>query len=253
MLSLHLNLEKKVLFGSIQLPSFLGKSSSDLLPIAEFAANNAIKFKEGGFDGVFIQDTTPGSLTMDTLCNLASITRHVKDAVGDFPLGTQMECDSAEGILAVAKSTPCDMVRIKTYVGALLKNNGLFNGQGPNAYRYSIVNNIQTNILCDIFNLTGIPIGNLSLTQACSMALNLGVSGLIICGHGEKETVDMLQEVKTAFPKAFVICGGNANERNINSILSICDGAIVSSCLRDNTKTQWDSEKIRYFTRIARN
>lgn len=252
MLSLHLNPSKKLLLGSIQLPTFLGKNTTDIKEIAEFAAHNAKAFKNGGFDGVFIQDTTIGSLTTDTMCNLSAITKHVKDQVGKFSIGSQMECDDAETILAVAKAASCDMVRIKTYVGALLKNNGIFNGQGPNAYRYKIENKVNTHIFCDIFNLTGVPFGNLTFKQACSMALKLGVTGLIVCGHDYNETISRLKEAKEENPKSFVLCGGNANEDNIMEILSYCDGAIVSSCLKNAEKTAWDEDKIKRFVEHAR-
>lgn len=252
MLSLQVNSKDKLILGAIQLPSFLCKSTNEIKDISKFAAENALLFKEGGFDGVYIQDTTPGELSLDVVSNLASITRHVKDTVGDFPIGTQMECDNAKAILAIAKSTPSDMVRIKTYVGALLKNNGIFAGQGPEAFKYKMENRIDTSIFCDIFNLTGVPLGDLSLKAACGMALNLGISGLIICGHGYDETISMLKEVKEAYPNAYVICGGNATIDNVKSILEIADGVIVSSCLKTADKKAWDIGKIREFALNAR-
>jgi predicted TIM-barrel enzyme len=252
MLTLQVNSERKLLMGAIQLPSFLDTTTEDIDGIANYAAENAKLFEENGFDGVFIQDVTPGNLSIDTMCNLSAITRHVKDATQDISLGSQMECDNAEAILAVAKSASCDMVRIKTYVGALLKNNGIFNGQGPEAYKYKIQNKVRASVFCDIFNLTGVPVGNLSLVQACGMALKLGVSGLIICGPDFEATLRMLMTVKEAYPKAFVICGGNATIDNVQTILAACDGVIVSSCLKNKDKTGWDPEKIRAFAANAR-
>ena len=250
MLSLQVNSNQKLLMGSIQLPSFLGKSSTEIVDIANYAAKNAKLFSDGGFDGVFIQDVTPGDLSLDIVSNLSAITKHVKDALPHFAIGTQMECDDAKAILAVAKSAPCEMVRIKNYVGAAIKNNGLINGQGPEAYRYKIEHKINTAIFSDIFNLTGVPLGNLSLIKACGMALKLGVSGLIICGHDYEETVSMLKTVKEHFPKAFVICGGNATIDNATDILAVCDGVIVSSSLKSGTS--WDIDKIKTFTKHAK-
>lgn len=83
------------------------------------------------------------------------------------------------------------------------------------------------------------------------MALKLGVSGLIICGHDYEETLSMLKTVKEHFPKAFVICGGNATVDNVTYILDVCDGVIVSSCLKSGTS--WDIDKIKEFTKNAKN
>lgn len=252
MSSLQINASKKVLLGAIQIPSFLTKETKDIEEIAEFAAKNALAFKNGGFDGVFIQDTTIGSLSMDVLCNLVAVTKRVKDVVGEFAVGSQMECDDAKAILAVAKAASCSMVRIKTYVGALMKNCGVFNGQGPEAYRYKLENKVDASILCDIFNLTGVPIGGLSFEQACSMALRLGATGLIVCGHGYDETLELIGRAKDANPNAVIICGGNATQDNIGEILGLCDGAIVSSCLKSKEGTGWDEDKIKRFVEHAR-
>lgn len=250
MLTLQVGQKRKLILGSIQLPSFLAKSTEDVIEISDFALKNAKLFKEGGFDGVFIQDTTPGDLSIDTIANLAAIVKHVKDQCDDFHIGTQMECDNAKAILAVAKASTCSMVRIKNYVGALLKSNGVVNGQGPEAYRYKIEHGISSAIFSDIFNQTGVPIGNLTLKKACSMALKAGASALIICGQDFDETIKMLQEAKSLFPDKFVICGGNATAENVNRILEIADGVIVSTCLK--TQNGWDPEKIREFIESAR-
>lgn len=254
MLSLQVNSKEKLLLGAIQLPSFLIKNSSDINRIGDYAASNALKFKKSGFDGVFIQDTTIGDLSMDVLANLTSITRHVKDIVGeDFAIGSQMECDNAKAILATAKAASCEMVRIKNYVGALLKSNGVLPGQGPEAFKYKIEHGIETNIFADIFNLTGVPVGNLSFEAACGMALKLGVSGLIVCGKGFDETISLLKRGKDSNPNAFILCGGNATEKNVKEILKVCDGVIVSSCLKTEDKKEWDITKIKRFVDNAKN
>ena len=61
-----------------------------------------------------------------------------------------------------------------------------------------------------------------------------------------------IKEAKEENPKAFVLCGGNANEANIMEILNYCDGAIVSSCLKNAEKTAWDENKIKRFVEHAR-
>lgn len=245
---LSLQDKKKLIFGSIQLPSFLGKSSQEINEIADFALKNALLFEEGGFDGVFIQDTTIGNTSLDTIANLSSITRHVSDNA-NITIGTQMEADDAKVILAIAKASMLGMVRIKNYVGAMLKSNGIVNGQGTEAYRYKIENKIETKVFADIFNLTGVPLGNLSLEKACKMALQVGADGLIICGNTYEETILLLSKVKELFPDKIVLCGGNATIKNVKSILKIADGVIVSSSLKTNNG--WDINKMRAFKENA--
>ena len=245
MLSLQVNSNKKLILSSIQLPSFLQKTAKEIETIA-YEANEAVKlFAAAGFNGVFIQDTTPGGVTIDTIANLTAITKHINDFSSNIAIGTQMECDDAKSILAVAKASSLEMVRIKNFVGAAIRNDGLINGQGPETIKYKIENRIETHIFADIFNLTGIPLGNISLKTACTMAIKLGVSGLIICGNTYEKTLAMLEEVKTDYPDIFVLCGGNTNAKNIKSILDIADGVIVSSCLK--TGKGFDPKKIKNF------
>lgn len=250
MLSLQVNTKKKLLLGSIQLPSFLGKTDTEIGEISRYASENAAKFENKGFDGVFIQDTTPGRVSFTTVANLASVTRYVKEHSSLRYIGCQMECDEAEAILAVAKSVTCDMVRIKNYVGASVRSNGIVNGQGHEAIRFKTENLVGADILCDIFNIAGSPIGNLSLKQACRMALQLGASGLIICGHDFEETMDLLESAKSACPNAFILCGGNATIDNVGQILEVADGVIASTCLK--TGPTWDEGKIEAFVSHAR-
>ena len=250
MLSLQVNSEKKLILGSIQLPSFLGKSGKEIEMIAGKARKAASLFAEAGFDGVFIQDTTPGELSLDTISNLAAITRHVRDSVPGIAIGSQMECDNAGAILSTAKAASAEMVRIKNFVGASVRNSGIINGQGPEAIRYRIEHKVETAIFSDIFNLTGVPLGPLSLKKACSMALKLGVEGLIICGPDYDSTVQMLKEVKSYFPDAFLLCGGNATIDKAREMLDICDGVIVSSCLK--TGSEFDAAKMSRFISNAR-
>lgn len=253
MLTLQPNTNRKILLGSIQLPSFLKSSSSMLRDIADYAKKNARLFLNGGFDGVFIQDTTPGTLTLETICDLTAVTQQVRESLPDFYVGVQMECDAAEGILAVAKASSCDMVRIKTYVGAMLKDSGIHNGQGAEALKYMIQNDVQSAIFADVFNLAGVPVGNISLEQACSMALKRGASALVLCGHGLEETLALLRCAKRKFPESPVICGGNATIDNVAQILRECDGVIASSSLRNGDKSGWDPTRIKAFATNAGN
>ncbi len=252
MQKLQLDKTKKLLLGAIHLPSFIGKSQTELRAIETKTLENALIFEKGGFDGVFIQDQTIGATNFDSICNLTGVTRFVTQNTHTIKIGSQMECDDAKSILAVAKASNASFVRIKTYVGTMIKSCGLVHGQGNDALKYKVENNIDATILCDIFDRCGTPLGETSMIEACKMALNLGAEGLVITGKSYEDTLEMIKAIKKEIPSSFILCGGSVTNNNVQEVLSICDGAIVSSCLKDEKNSSiWSLEKIREFVNCA--
>ncbi|MFI3256916.1 MAG: BtpA/SgcQ family protein [Spirochaetales bacterium] len=244
--------KNKLLLGAIHLPSFVEKTQNQLREIENRALENTKIFEEGGFDGVFIQDQTLGKQSLDSTCNLSGITRFINANVKSIKIGSQMECDDGKSILAVAKASNAEFVRIKTYVGAMIKNNGLIYGQGSEVLKYKTENHIDALIFCDIFDRCGVPFGNISMIEACKMALKLGANGLILTGKDYDESLAMINAVKKAIPNAFILCGGSVTKENVATVLSVCDGAIVSSCLKDDAdNSKWSLKKIMDFVKNA--
>jgi len=247
MTTLQFQQNKKILLGAIHLPSFQNDTSRpSMKDIESFALHNAKIFAEGGFDGVFIQDQTEGPATLKSVSLLAAVSRFVSSQVDSIHIGSQMECDDAEAILAVAHASGASFVRIKSYVGTMIKDRGLVHGQGHTAISYKKNQGIQTQIFADIFDRCGAPLGDLSLQQAAKLAVQTGADALIITGKNHDETVEMLKAIRKAFPKVKTICGGGVNMTNIKELLSICDGAIVSSSLKDDADPLlWSVTKIK--------
>lgn len=254
MTTLQLNTERKLLLGAIHLPSFLGAvDRSRFEAIQAYALRNARIFAEGGFDGVFLQDQTEGPSTAQSIAMLSALTRYVSSQVDSIALGSQMECDEAEPILAVAHASAASFVRIKAYVGTMIKDRGLVQGQCHSAYSYKKTQGIDALIFADIFDRCGVPLGDLSLVQAAKFALQKGADGLVITGKDYEQTLEMLSAVKKAFPQAKAICGGSVTKQNIQEVFSIADGAIVSSSLKSDTDSEsWSVEKIKELVAHAR-
>ena len=247
MTTLQLESKKKLLLGAIHLPSFLDiETTQDIEGVEAYALKNAKIFEEGGFDGVFIQDQTEGPATPKSLALLSAITRYVTANTNTIAIGSQMECDDATSILSVAQASQASFVRIKSYVGTMIKDRGLVHGQCHTAYSYKKLNGIEALIFADIFDRCGVPLGQMSLESAAKYAIQKGANALVITGKDYAETLNMLSCVKKAFPKVHAICGGSVTKENIAEVFSVADGAIVSSSLKsDDEPGLWSVSKIQ--------
>jgi hypothetical protein len=247
MTTLQLESKKKILLGAIHLPSFLTlEKREDIDAVEAYAVKNARIFEEGGFDGVFIQDQTEGPATAKSVALLAAMTRYVTAHVNSIAIGSQMECDDAASILSVAQASGASFVRIKSYVGTMIKDRGLVHGQCHTAYSYKKMHGVEALIFADIFDRCSVPLGDMSLESAAKYAIQKGANALVITGKDYEETLEMLSRVKKAFPKVRTICGGGVTKDNIAQVFSLADGAVVSSSLKsDDDPDLWSVSKIQ--------
>ncbi len=253
MLTLQVGQSKRILLGAIHLPSFNGITKEQLNAIKSEATKNAHIFEEGGFDGVFIQDQTEGPATFESVARLSSVTQSVQVSASGIALGSQMECDDGPAILSVAGAANCAFVRIKVYVGAMVKSSGIVNGSGQQSIRHKTTNLIDTLIFADIFDRCGTPLGDYSFHQAIKDAKNLGADAIVLTGNTLGDTISLLQQARKLSPDMPLICGGGITLGNVNEVMPYCEGLIVSSCLKDpDNPGFWSLEKIQAFVEKVR-
>lgn len=253
MLTLQVGQGNRILLGAIHLPSFNGICKEQLDTIKSEAARNAAIFDQGGFDGVFIQDQTEGPATFESVAKLSAVTQAVQASASSIALGSQMECDEGPAILSVAGAANCAFVRIKAYVGAMVKSSGIVNGSGQQSIQHKTTHRIETLIFADIFDRCGTPLGDYSFHQALKDAKNLGADAIVLTGKTLEDTITLLQQARKLSSNMPLICGGGVTLENVCEVMPYCEGIIVSSCLKDpDNPGFWSLEKIQNFVEKVR-
>jgi predicted TIM-barrel enzyme len=151
-------------------------------------------------------------------------------------------------------------VRLKVYVGAMIKAEGVLEGLAYEAIQYRAqlhANNIQ--ILADVYDRTGKPMGRMPLEEEARWAaVHCRADGVILTGLSFSESMEMLSEVSAADLGVPLLLGGGAKAENIKEVLQVADGVIVSSTFkalsgwtRESMLAEWEYERIQSFMDAA--
>lgn len=181
----------------------------------------------------------------------------------EFPqlvIGVQVLTHNAEGPLAIAQAIGAQFVRLKVYVGAMVKAEGILEGLAYAAIQYRArLGADEVRILADVYDRTGEPLARASPTEEATQAVTFGrADGLVLSGKTFDESQRMLTEVRAAGLGVPLYLGGGATVNNVGQALAVCDGVIVSPAFktkqgwtRESLASDWDEGKIRDFMRAA--
>jgi uncharacterized protein len=254
------NLDPLVI-AALHLPSFDGGAKAR--PMAwyeDYVLRNMAVFAEGGIPAVYLQDGTPttGRASAKATAALAALGRMAQREFPRVHLGIIMRAHDPVAPLAVAHASGASFVRIKVYVGAMLKAEGIQQGCGMEAASYrQALGREDISILADVHDRMGSPLLEMPIEEAAGWAVRSAADGLILTGSTYEQSLEYLRNVRQSGVQRPLLLGGSANENNIAEVLQFADGVIVSSSLkrrdiRSDDVVLWDEEKISRFMDAAR-
>lgn len=251
---------KPLVIAALHLPVYPRGNMPSMSQIEDYALSNMATFAVGGMPAVILQDETPSPerARPETLTMMAALARLLKKEYPAIELGIIIEAHDPLAALAVAFASGASFVRIKVFVGSMLKSSGIQMGCGIEASEYRhLLNSEDLQILADVHDRTGTPMGNVSIEKASRWAANTGANGLVLTGSSFNDSLQIIQSVRNNGVNKPLILGGSATVDNVSEALKVADGVIVSSALkRKNIQPgeilQWDQEKIIRFMEAAR-
>jgi uncharacterized protein len=224
------------------------------------ALRNAEKAVRARVPALYIQDVADEpvarSIQPYTTASLAVIGAALRREFPELMLGLCMMSHGAREPLAAAQAMGAQFVRLKVYVGVMVKAEGLLEGLAHEAIHYRAEIGAQDiAILADVYDRTGQPLGRMPLVDEARQAAVFGrADGLILTGSSFDESLEMLGEVRRAELGVPLLLGGGATAENIDQVLKVADGAIVSSTFksergwtRSALLAEWDEGRIRAF------
>lgn len=228
--------------------------------IREFALRNTEKAVKAGVPALYIQDLGDFPLSPEpqphTVAMMAAVGAEIRNAFPSLVLGVCMMSHASREPLAIAQAIKAQFVRIKVYVGTMIKAEGLVHGCAYDAIQYrSLINADQVQILADVYDRTGQPLGRMPLVEEARQAAVFGrADGLILTGFSVEESLEMLSEVRNANFTTPILLGGGATAENVADVLELADGVIVSSAFksisgwtREAMLAEWEYPKIKAF------
>jgi membrane complex biogenesis BtpA family protein len=256
------------LIAALHLPAMPASAQPAALSIADviaYARRNAALALQNGMDGLYIQDL--GDYPVARLPQPHTVARVT--AVGcalrqDFPttaLGVCLMAHGAAGPLAAAQAMDADFVRLKVYVGAVVKAEGVLEGCAYEAIQYrAAIRAENIRIVADVHDRTGMPLAPQSLQEAAHQAVTFGrADALILTGRSFSESLEMIGQVQRAALGVSLWIGGGVTAENVAQALAVADGVIISTALKrvaswaaDALDSDWDADKVRAFVAASR-
>ncbi len=252
---------------ALHLPAMPHVANRDglLLPeIVAFALKNAGVALEGGVDALYIQDLgdrpTAPEVQPHTIARMTAVGTALRQRYPSAPLGVSLMSHGAVGPLAVAEAMGADFVRLKVYVGAMVKAEGVLEGCAHEAVHYRAeIRGEHIAILADIYDRTGMPLGPVAVAEAARQAVTFGrADALVLTGYSLDESMAMVAQVREANLRVPLLIGGGVGPETVAEALAVADAVIVSTALKQVSEwgeaglsSDWDAAKVRALVAAA--
>jgi len=256
------------IIAALHLPPFPGSLNAERKTMAEvtdFALRNVENALKAGINAVILQDLGEHPFSKDIqpyiTAGIAAIGTRIRANFPDLELGISLLGNSAKEPLAIAQAIGGSFVRLKVYVGAMVKAEGVIEGCAAEAIQYRHqINAEEIAILADVYDRTGVPLGRQPLVEEVRHAFVFGLAdAIVLTGSSFKETTTMIEQVKNSDIHPPIVIGGGVNESNVAAALKMADSVIVSSAFkpqsgftRESVNMDWDSGKMTAFVKASR-
>jgi membrane complex biogenesis BtpA family protein len=226
--------------GVIHVPPFptsFRKPKGSFEELLDYCERCATRLEQAGFDALILQNVgdepTHLAAPPETIAYMTLVGNRVRRAVS-IPIGISLLNHDGKAPLAVAKAVGADFVRLKTYVGVMVKMTGLLTGCYYEAVKYR--REIQAEniaLFADIFDREGQPLGAVDLADMAHFAeYSCMADALILTGHNREETYQMLQDVAERVTLPLLV-GGGVNTESVGKFNSLCQGFIIGAAVKE--------------------
>ncbi len=237
---------KKTIIGVIHSKPMPGSPHYTGQPLDEvyrFAVEEGLRLREGGVHGLIVENAwdlpfaKPQDIGMETAAAMSVMADRVRLEV-ELPVGIQVLANAVECSLAVAKASSAVFVRSNQWVNAYIANEGFVEGAAPRAARYRTLLHAQgVRFFTDVHVKHGSHsiVADRPLAEQTLDAEFFDADVLIATGNrtgGETEMAE-LEAIKEAAHLP-VIIGSGISVGNARPILTVADGAIVASSLKED-------------------
>lgn len=252
---------KPLVITALHLPELgMGHKPISMNWLEDYVLKNLGVFRQGGVPAVILQEETlnPGNARPENIAILSAVARIARHEFPDIQLGIIIQAHDPLAPLAIAHASGASFVRIKVFVGAMLKAEGIQQGCAVAARDYrAMLGREDIRILADVHDRTGYPVTNEPIEVAADWASHSGADGLILTGFTYLESLDYLKSVRKASIQKPLLLGGGATAENVAEVLHYADGVIVSSALKrkevsPDDMVQWDRDAVTQFMDAAR-
>jgi predicted TIM-barrel enzyme len=220
---------------------------------------------DGGVRAFYYQDVNNTPLALQiaehTVSHMMAVGRELRRAFPDVLLGVSLMQHGAREPIEIAHAIGAQFVRLKVYVGAMVKAEGILHGCAYDAIRtrYHLgAENIM--ILADVYDRLGEPVAHIPLPEMCRQAVDFGrADGLILTGRTHEQSIRMFDEVLPLKLPVPLILGGGASRQAMPDFANRAGSFIVHAAFlrrglpaRNGLPVDWDVDLVREVVALAK-
>ncbi len=217
--------------------------------VREAALRDARRLEAGGVDGVVVENFGDAPFYPDDVPKhvVASMTAHV-DAVCravDVPVGVNVLRNDADAAVSVAAATGAAFVRVNVHTGARATDQGVVTGRAHETLRLRERLDADVAVFADVAVKHSAPLGGAGEEDPAAdaaEALDRGLAdAVVVSGPSTGEAVDRsdLEAVARVCGQrdAPVFVGSGVTPGTAADLLSVADGAVVGTALKEGGET----------------
>ncbi|MFC4356570.1 BtpA/SgcQ family protein [Halobium salinum] len=249
------------LVGMVHLPPLPGapRYEGDREAVRGRAVADAETLAEGGVDAVLVENFGdapfyPDDVPKHVVSELTAAVGAVRRAV-DLPVGVNVLRNDAEAALSVAAAAGASFVRVNVHSGARVTDQGVVEGRAHETMRLrERIDAADVRVFADVDVKHSAPLSSRdSLDDAVAETVERGLAdGLIVSGAGTGEAVDADRLRRVVDRRddlgldAPVLVGSGVTTDSVADLLSVADGAIVGTALKEDgvTTNPVDRERV---------
>lgn len=231
----------------------LDRARADLLALAGGGVDAAIveNFGDAPFRGAAVEPETVAAMAR-VLTELRGLTA--------LPLGVNVLRNDAAAALALAAvcGGPGAFIRVNVHSGVMVTDQGIIAGRADETLRRRrVLGADDVAILADVLVKHAAPLGVTAIEDAARDAVERGLAdGLIVTGAGTGQATDLddARRVRAVLPDTPLLVGSGVTADNVRETLTIADGVIVGTALKENgvTTASVDPARVRRFVAAAK-
>lgn len=245
------------------LPGAPGYSGYGMDTIIEQAIADARALAAGGVDGLIVENMwdipfRAGShIAPESIAAHAVVARAVRNAV-DLPLGINLVHNGGTALLGIAIAAGASFIRVCMFTGAGVWEAGSWD-EGCAAElmrRRKELGAEHIKIIADVDKKHSVRFPGIDLATHIEWTRFSGADALIVSGKmtGDAPDIEKIRAAKALAKECPVLIGSGATEENVGAFLSVADGVIVGSSIKENgcIEQPVDVERVRRFVSAAR-
>lgn len=261
--------DRNIIIGALHFPPLLGFPDFSGYDIAlKNALIDLRAFEEGGVDAVFLENNY--GLSPEKISTPAAIA--FSYLIGEIRSGTKLRLGASvlwndyETAFALAATHDLSFVRIPVFVDTIKTYCGVIEGNPAHVAQVRRELGVEhVAIFADIHVKHAELLSKHSITESARLAIDSGANAVILTGKWTGDQPDMreMREVRGAIGNAPIFVGSGANRENVHELLSVANGVIVSTALKEGDAKSGERnvkgyeqrvsvEKVREFVNAAR-